>query len=98
VDQQIFYQMNLGKFSEILEGFSNLAKLKFGGDLPPDIKVEASQRAVICADCPHNVDNRCKICGCFLAGKTLSMQSSCPDDPKRWESRGDLFLKYSRKK
>jgi hypothetical protein len=44
------------------------------------------ERFQICKECPHfaNILKTCKLCGCFLPGKTLIKSSVCPDMPPRW--------------
>jgi hypothetical protein len=40
----------------------------------------AAERLAICAECPE-LDKtlyQCKICWCFMKGKTLFMDSQCP--------------------
>ena len=64
------------KMSEILSGWKNVVF--------PNEHVEqiAKARAKICSTCEHNVNNRCKKCGCPLIAKTRSMESHCP--LKKW--------------
>ena len=45
----------------------------------PEIEKIAKERALICARCPFNVDNKCNKCGCYLPAKTRSINSKCPD-------------------
>ena len=47
-------------------------------------KVSAA-RLEICQECPELEPElyRCKICGCFMKGKTLFMDSKCPLD--KWD-------------
>lgn len=62
----------MSKFTEIINGFKNLVWED------PKIEKLATDRALICSDCPSNVDNRCKECGCFLIAKVRSEYSKCP--------------------
>ena len=43
---------------------------------------EATRRAQICAECPHNQEvlklSLCEKCGCLLSKKTKAMQAECP--------------------
>lgn len=61
---------------DIYEGWKNLTF--------PDPKIEeiATKKAKICSECPHNKNNICSLCGCFLSAKTRSPLSKCPDN--RW--------------
>jgi predicted Zn-ribbon and HTH transcriptional regulator len=40
----------------------------------------AEERMSICQECPELEPElaRCKMCGCFMKGKTLFMSSKCP--------------------
>lgn len=42
----------------------------------------AEERMSICRECPELEPElaRCKMCGCFMKGKTLFMDSKCPLD------------------
>lgn len=40
----------------------------------------AEHRLVICDDCPNRTFNKCKLCGCNLAAKTLVKEEKCPDN------------------
>ncbi len=63
----------LKKYREITEGWYN--------DAFPTSEIEemANKRVSICASCPNNINNTCKLCGCFLSKKTKSPTSKCPD-------------------
>lgn len=67
--------MNLKKFNEILEGFTNLVLNEGDKDI-----IEA--RAGICADCQINVNSWCKKskggCGCYIPAKIRSKETKCP--------------------
>lgn len=57
-------------------------------------------RQNICNSCPHmslnakinngyesqRFDDHCTLCGCNIQLKSASLNSSCPDDPKRWNA------------
>ena len=63
---------------EIASGAANLARLKmFLGD--SDIEEIHKKRMAVCAACTEYSKsyNMCKVCGCLLAIKTRSMESSC---------------------
>ncbi len=66
----------MSQTKEILDGFYNL--------IFPDNEVEeiAKKRLVICYECPIRTNNKCDKakggCGCYLAAKTRSVNSSCP--------------------
>ena len=61
------------KLKEIYQGWKNLVWKD------PEIEKIAKERALICARCPFNVDNKCNKCGCYLPAKTRSINSKCPD-------------------
>lgn len=72
----------MSKLGEITEGFGNLAKKKIGFS---DEQVEATcqERMAICNSCENKTPSeKCGLCGCYLAAKTRSMGSECPD--KKW--------------
>lgn len=62
----------MSKLTEILSGFKNLVWED------PRIEKIAIDRALICGECPSNINNQCKECGCFLIAKTRSEYSKCP--------------------
>lgn len=69
----------LNKIRAIYDGWKN--------DLigvPDEHKPEAERRALICAECPNNIDNKCELCGCPLSKKTKSFkgENQCPEN--RW--------------
>lgn len=66
---------------EIANGFGNLIKNKMGLSKPEEKKLFAARKA-ICDACPHGQRARCNLCGCVIAAKTKSINSSCPD--KLW--------------
>lgn len=68
----------MSKAKEIASGFGNLLKNTFKLS---DAKVEevATARAAVCQACEFGKDRtRCGKCGCVLAAKVRSMNSSCP--------------------
>jgi len=82
----------MGKLSEILDGWGNLIKSNFGL-LGEEYQVMAEKRLLICNPCPMRSGNICDPskmilnkktnqmvngCGCNIAAKTLSKQSTCP--------------------
>ena len=82
----------MGQINEILTGWANVAKDKLGV-LDTATRLEGIQRMMICDDCEMRDGNRCdpnrwgyhvktkqpvRGCGCQLAAKTLSPESSCP--------------------
>ncbi len=62
----------MSKLKEILNGWHNLVWSN------PKVEKLAMDRAVICSECPSNVSNICKECGCPLPAKTRSEYSKCP--------------------
>lgn len=62
----------MSKFQEIINGYKNLIWEN------PEIEKLAMDRALVCSTCPSNVDNKCKICGCFIPAKCHSEYSRCP--------------------
>jgi hypothetical protein len=68
--EQIFY--GWAKYSFALLGFK-----------PTKEQAElAEYRLIICDDCDKRTNNKCKICGCNLAAKTLVKEAECPQ--KKW--------------
>jgi hypothetical protein len=67
--------------SEIIEGFGNLGRKKFGKP-NPEVEKEAARRKAICDICQPKNKIRCEACGCLLAAKVRSMKSTCPK--KKW--------------
>jgi hypothetical protein len=51
----------------------------------------AAGRMDICEKCDHfsNFLKTCKLCGCFLPGKTIIKSSACPDNPPRWTAESE---------
>ena len=68
--------IGLGKLKQIVAGWWYV--------LFPDKEIEllASERAAVCNPCPHNIGAKCGLCGCPLAAKMRSPDSTCPDG--RW--------------
>lgn len=48
--------------------------------------LESRRRMSICGQCPNlePLENRCKLCGCFIREKARLKTESCPDIPDRW--------------
>jgi hypothetical protein len=81
------------KMNEIIEGWTNLLKSKFG-NVEPELFELSKQRIMICNDCKlfknNNVCDRGNMiphektgemvsgCGCVLAAKTLCKDCVCP--------------------
>ncbi len=63
----------MSKFKEIINGWSNVIWEK------PEVEKIAMDRAVICGNCPENINNVCNICKCPLISKTRSEYSRCPN-------------------
>jgi hypothetical protein len=64
--EQIFY--GWARYSFALLGFK-----------PTKEQAElAEHRLIICDSCEKRTENRCKICGCNLAAKTLVKEAKCP--------------------
>lgn len=49
------------------------------------------KRKAICAACPHQIDGKCRRCGCPVTSgggpiglKTEYLAECCPDNPPRW--------------
>jgi hypothetical protein len=49
--------------------------------VPPEILDERRSECVVC---PHLVNDRCKLCGCYYATKIRLATESCPATPKKW--------------
>lgn len=62
----------MSKFQEIISGYKNLIWEN------PEIEKLAVDRALVCSVCPHNIDNKCDQCGCWIPAKTRSEYSKCP--------------------
>tara|TARA_R110002051_G_scaffold233122_1_gene294692 strand:+ start:500 stop:757 length:258 start_codon:yes stop_codon:yes gene_type:complete len=70
------------RFSQIVNGYSNLVKSKLGLSSEQDEKIFEARRS-ICNACPEKtILDRCGACGCPLAAKTRSMETECPK--KHW--------------
>lgn len=76
----------MGKLSEIAEGYINLINKN------QMIEEIAKERLEVCKPCNKNSDNNpslrtsisfCTECGCILASKARSPESSCP--LKKWK-------------
>ena len=82
----------MSKINEILSGWANVIYGNLGL-LDDETRLMAQQRLEICNPCPVRLNNSCspqieiqnvvsgemvKGCGCNIAAKTLSPQSSCP--------------------
>jgi len=82
----------MGQLKEILDGWGNVVKDKFG-ILNEEIKVMAEIRLEQCNSCSMRTNNVCDPnkqlkhivteqmvngCGCNIAAKTLSPDSECP--------------------
>lgn len=67
----------MSKVNEILDGIKHYV---FPTEESENI---AKNRAKICGECEHNIDNQCKLCGCFLTLKVRSSKTGCPAN--KWE-------------
>lgn len=65
---------------EIVAGATNLARLKLNL-ADADVEEISRKRMSVCKACANYLpeNNVCGKCGCFLAVKTRSMESSCID-------------------
>ena len=69
----------MGRFNEIVNGYSNLVKSKLGLSSEEDEKIFQARRT-ICNACSKKTENdRCSMCGCPLEAKTRSLITNCPD-------------------
>ena len=70
----------MSKSKEIIDAWVN----KFVGDA--ESKALAEERMAICNICPRKIKMMgvevCGACHCPLAGKTFSLENTCPED--RW--------------
>lgn len=62
-------------FTEIKHIFIGWYRYIFGIQIP-----ESERRMQICNKCPHNDDNWCDICGCYLPSKTRVEDEICHDN------------------
>lgn len=70
------------KIEQIFYGWAMLS-FKHLGYKPSKEQAElAEQRLIICDACDNRNNNRCELCGCNLAAKTLIKESECPI--KKW--------------
>lgn len=60
------------KFDSIIEGWGNLVFKK------PETEILAKERAKVCAVCPQNENNWCKMCVCYIPAKVRSRVEICP--------------------
>jgi hypothetical protein len=56
-------------------------------------QVTLERRLEICTVCDHRRDDRCSLCGCFLAEKASWLTSECP--LAKWEQQGVDFREHS---
>lgn len=68
---------------QIAAGATNLIRLQLNLH-DHDVEDIHRKRFAVCLQCPNRDAelNSCQVCGCFLAIKTRSMESSCPE--KYW--------------
>jgi hypothetical protein len=70
------------KIEQIFYGWAKYS-FKYLGYKPDKETADLAQkRLIICDDCEKRIDNKCKVCGCNLAAKTLVKESECPI--KKW--------------
>lgn len=61
---------------------ASLVRTVAGGPAAADL---AARRFAICQACPHlDPQERCRLCGCPMRGKTRFRRATCPDQPPRW--------------
>lgn len=75
--------MDLSTLKNIAAGYTNLLKDK-ANILPEDIKKLSDTRMEICRSCPSNqfneIDERCKLCKCYMPAATKAIGKECPDN------------------
>jgi hypothetical protein len=59
------------KVERIIEGWGNFTFRS------PETEGIAKERAKICAVCPENKHELCKMCGCYIPAKIRSMSEKC---------------------
>lgn len=68
----------MSKVEEIANGLKNVVRSKLNLTTEQEETLFASRRK-ICDACPFNKDNTtCEVCGCILALKTKSINTTCP--------------------
>ena len=68
---------NLDQLKNMLDGWKNV----FISD--EEVELLASERQIVCEQCPHKKKFTCGLCGCPLKAKLRAVEAICPDD--RWE-------------
>lgn len=68
------------KIERIFYGWAALSFKHLGFKPSKEQADLAEHRLVICDDCENRKDNRCNLCGCNLAAKTLVKEEKCPDN------------------
>ena len=59
---------------------------KSGFKIADDKLFEA--RLTVCNTCPHRVEGRCSLCGCFIVPKAKLLSEKCPDGRWPGETQG----------
>ena len=70
------------KIEQIFWGWAKYSFMTLGYKPKPEEWHLAEERLYICDDCEYRTVNKCKICGCNLAAKTLVKEAECPR--KKW--------------
>jgi len=71
----------MGKLGEIADGWKNVFLNELGlGD--ENVETLATERALICAECPFYARTQkvCAKCGCPVRAKIRSKESICPEN------------------
>lgn len=66
------------KIEQIFYGWAMLSFRHLGYTPSKEQAELAEKRLLICNDCKNRNNNRCELCGCNLAAKTLVKESECP--------------------
>lgn len=66
------------KIEQIFWGWAKYSFMTLGYKPKTEEWHLAEERLYICDECPYREVNKCKICGCNLAAKTLVKEAKCP--------------------
>lgn len=72
------------KIEQIFYGWAMLSFKHLGYKPSKEQSLMAEKRLLICDECEFRTNNKCKLCGCNLAAKTLVKNSECPKN--KWEN------------
>lgn len=66
------------KIERIFHGWAKYGMQRLGWQPSKEDLDRAEYRMYICDDCPFRKNNKCTVCTCNLAAKTLVLHEKCP--------------------